>query len=411
MNLKEKSIKLNFILKKYQHLWDNEILETYPRILDSYPKDWLDALHPLSEDELFLFDTKNLLNNLSGLKILIDELHDLTKLEKIEIHEEKLEDWAYAKVKSKKKHEISILAPIIKELQTSVDFEQIVDIGGGVGHLSRICSHYYFIPSISIDRDKEFQLSGNKRLQKYRKLSGAKDVTFLHLDIKSQNDANSFFKIYQTKSATIGLHACGSLSNFIIETGIKFQNNAILSFGCCYHKLDTVSDYPISKYYREKFDLKLPVYALTLASRAHKTFSRENFRNNHRVKNYRYALHLFMYHHLKIKNCYDVGEINVREYYKPFNEYVINKLKNLKISHQFSDEFILNFYHSKENQKLLKEMYLCNLIRYKFGRVLEVFISIDRALKAEEANYQVSLKEYFNEEISPRNIGLLAIKK
>jgi hypothetical protein len=56
-------------------------------------------------------------------------------------------------------------------------------------------------------------------------------------------------------------------------------------------------------------------------------------------------------------------------------------------------------------------MVLCNLIRWQLGRALEIYILLDRALFLEEHQYQVSVKTYFKESLSPRNIGILAIKK
>ena len=54
-------------------------------------------------------------------------------------------------VKPKKQHEISRLASLVKFMSNSADFEQVVDVGSGVGHLSRLLSYAYKLKALSID--------------------------------------------------------------------------------------------------------------------------------------------------------------------------------------------------------------------------------------------------------------------
>ena len=56
-------------------------------------------------------------------------------------------------------------------------------------------------------------------------------------------------------------------------------------------------------------------------------------------------------------------------------------------------------------------MFLCNIIRWQLGRALEVYLLLDRCLYLEEKGYQVSCLQFFDEEISPRNIGIGAINQ
>ena len=78
-------------------------------------------------------------------------------------------------VKPKKQHEIARLASLVKYMSNSADFEQIVDVGSGVGHLSRLLSYAYKLKAVSVDakesqvasaRTFDFQLE--KQLEKKR---------------------------------------------------------------------------------------------------------------------------------------------------------------------------------------------------------------------------------------------------
>jgi hypothetical protein len=55
-------------------------------------------------------------------------------------------------------------------------------------------------------------------------------------------------------------------------------------------------------------------------------------------------------------------------------------------------------------------MFICCLIRWQIGRALELYLLLDRAIYLEENNYTAILAEFFSENISPRNIGILATR-
>ena len=55
-------------------------------------------------------------------------------------------------------------------------------------------------------------------------------------------------------------------------------------------------------------------------------------------------------------------------------------------------------------------MFCANIIRWQFGRAIEKLIILDRAIYLKENNYKVELGELFDENISPRNIGIFAEK-
>jgi hypothetical protein len=50
---------------------------------------------------------------------------------------------------------------------------------------------------------------------------------------------------------------------------------------------------------------------------------------------------------------------------------------------------------------------MANIIRWQLGRVLELYLLLDRAIYIEERGMSVELKQFFDENLSPRNIGLL----
>ncbi|MBP9682963.1 MAG: methyltransferase [Bacteriovorax sp.] len=413
MDSKSQAQKLSVFINQYTLMWNDEIMNEYPDSLRHYPQEWLELLADLTPNELYAIDCKKIIPQVkdSSFAHFMQEAKELSALpltpERPEIP---LEDWAFNGVKEKKRHEIQKIVPKIKEMKDKTSFEYVVDIGGGVGHLSRVLSHYHSIPSVSLDRDLAFQKIGIERLSKYRKIDGAQDVQFINLTFGEADQENILKDIFKTNSFSLGLHTCGSLANTLIQKTLQFQTTGLLSFGCCYYRLNPTTDFPLSAFYINNSFPKLNLFALTLATRSHAPMSREDYNTKERVKYYRYALHLFLLKHFHNKYFTDVGECPIRVYWGPFSFYMREKLERLKIEHDFSDDDFNEFYADPKLQAELKKMYLANIIRWQLGRVLEVYLLLDRVCFLEEQSYQVKIEQYFNEELSPRNIGILAIK-
>ncbi len=389
-------------------------MNEYPETIGDYPAEWIDLLDSLSETELFDVDCKRDIPALAGSRFrefvqTIKELSDIPKI--APAPELPLEMWAFHGVKKKKKHEIQKIVPVLKKIRDQRPFEYVVDIGGGVGHLSRVLSHYHQIPSISIDQNTEFQEIGKERLNKFRKLDGARDVTFLNLTFGKASDEDKVKSVFHNRSMSLGLHTCGALANKLIQNTVEHHSMGLLNFGCCYYRMNPETDFPLSRFYQENNFTKLNLFGLSLATRSHAAMDFETYRTKERVKNYRYALHLFLLEHYNNKYATDVGECPIQTYWKPFHEYIRGRLVELKINHEFSDAYFDEYYARSDIQRNLRVMFLCNILRWQLGRALEVYLQLDRCLYLEEAGYEVKLEQYFDEELSPRNLGILAINK
>ena len=413
MNFKSHAQSLAEFILKHSPMWKKEIMNEYPETIKDYPVEWIELLDSLSERELFDVDCKRVVAKTQGTSFAAwtEEIANLSYISSIpESPEIPLEDWAFQGVKKKKRHEIQKIAPVLSHVKETNSFEYVVDIGGGVGHLSRVLSHYHGIPSISIDQNSEFQKIGIERLSKYRKLDGAKDVTFMNLTFGKDEDQADLKKVFSQNSLGLGLHTCGPLANTLIKSTVDYGTRGILSFGCCYHSLNPVSDFPISNFYKEQKFPILNLYGLTLATRSHAEMNFDTYKTKERVKYYRYALHLFLMKHFSTSSFVAVGECHMSLYSQPFHLYATLKLRELNLEHNFTNESIDEFYNSPDIQQQLRVMFLCNIIRWQMGRALEVYIQLDRCLYLEENGYIVSLEAYFDESLSPRNLGILALR-
>ena len=66
------------------------------------------------------------------------------------------------------------------------------------------------------------------------------------------------------------------------------------------------------------------------------------------------------------------------------------------------------YYNDPERQQLISKMLAAGLVRNVFGRLLELYIQLDRVIYLEEQGYEARLLEVFEEPVSPRNIAIVA---
>ncbi len=410
MNLTDQFQKTRDFLERFKPFWYDEILNLYPHTLDSYPKDWIEILGKLSAKELWELDSKinhSFLENTPILPFILEvkELTSFLPTKKIESPLSNLSG-----MREKKAHEISYLVPYLEKLNNSHIFSHFVDIGGGVGHLSRTLSEKLQMPCICLDHDKALQDKGRSLLKGENvkfipKGLGGPIIPTEEFELIHDKDLE---EVFTPESLAIGLHSCGPLSLRLMEEVLKKKSKGLVNFPCCYLKLHPQSDVNLS-WKAKKNPLELSIIGLTLASRSHSKFSFEDFLLKEQIKKLRYTFHLLLFEKLNITEFVGAGNYPLKKYHEGFAPYAKTKLRELNLNHSFSDTDLEDFFENKKD--LVRYMFLCNILRWQTGRVLEIHLLIDRALYLEENGLNVEMFELFNEEISPRNIGIFGIKK
>jgi hypothetical protein len=395
-------------------IWHDEILHTYPNYRENYPKSWVDELSSLTMEELFLVDSRedyNCLKN-SEFKTFINKIQQLAMIPKEDCKIKKLPCWAFNKVKDKKRHEIGTICSYIGQLKETFAINRVIDIGGGVGHLSRILAYYYGLEATSIDQDKNLQQVGQIRLKKYPRPDQGKSVHFINTDFGQEQNLikAEINKSFQGNVLTLGLHTCGALSIKHMERSVEQESLMLLNFGCCYNKLDITKDVNLSNI-AQSLGIEFSCHALTLATRGHNKMTLKDYHLKSKVKKFRYTLHLLFREKFNLTKFISVGEAHTRVYNGDFSEYALDKLNTLKVEHQLSKTDIMDFFKDPRVENEVRKMFLCNIIRWQLGRVMELYILLDRVLWLKEQNYDAHLKEFFNSNISPRNIGITASRK
>ncbi len=98
-----------------------------------------------------------------------------------------------------------------------------------------------------------------------------------------------------------------------------------------------------------------------------------------------------------------------KDYEQPFSDYAISKIENLNLHISYERDELDQFFLDPTIQAEIKRMLVADMIRWKFGRLIEYYILFDRALFLKENRYETQLIQFFDELISPRNIGIVAL--
>ena len=86
----------------------------------------------------------------------------------------------------------------------------------------------------------------------------------------------------------------------------------------------------------------------------------------------------------------------------------MEQFKRIKLSPRHTKNELDDFFDNEDLKILIQRMLAAGLIRNALGRVMEVYLILDRAIYLEEQGYEVLVQEFFDEELSPRNIGITA---
>lgn len=384
-------------LSRYQDIWQKEVLEQNPLhpLLDK----WASDIATLDLNSLVMLENKQIMDNLPAhIYSLLSKINELeNRISKLNI-----EDLTLAtnrKIGTKKKHEICGVINLIKKKDISPI--EVYDFGGGVGHLCENLSQHLSIPTNCVERDEKLIESGKLRIARYTPLLKDK-VAFINKEI-----GPSFTMPSKTNGLAIGLHACGSLTNYLINFYLQSNNKYFISFGCCYHKysIEDKNIFNLSQL-AKRFNLNLSNHAHTLAAKSGTIITDDLLKKRIKVKRFRYSFHFLLSHFFYKNDFISLGNYSKSLYDLSFIDYTNYFLRRLNL--QLADEQIINFYENEKLQTKIDHLIRAGILRGLFGRLLEIYIVLDRALFLQDNGKNVEVVSVFKASISPRNLAIIS---
>ncbi|WP_223644217.1 methyltransferase [Corallococcus sp. EGB] len=397
MDFQARLAALTHQLRPWAPLWSRSILQGWPGSGAAYPEDWLAYARSLDEAGERSLDQGLLVGSPPvSLATLLDALQELTALP---WHEGRhaLSAAETQGLSAKKTHELervlALLAPRTRLIH------QAVDIGGGMGHLARLCARTFGWTFHSIDRDAALQDKGRRWLTR----PGGDTVGFIPASVEDgvQPQIDPLFR--GRDRASIGLHTCGPLA----LTQIRKSQGAgfVLNIGCCYDKLEAPRDLPVSCFGRAH-PLPFTPHALALTTRGRHHKSEVEFARMKQVYAWRFAFDLLSRRRFPERGFVRAGDAPRALYAGRFARYARDRLERLGLDPGMTDAELDAFEVSVRAET--RDLLLCHLLRDRFARALEVVLLLDRAILLEELGFQVELLQVFEPSLSPRNLALIA---
>jgi len=467
------------IIEKYKWLIDIYVLDFFVdnhwSILSDNWKDLIDVLTP--EHLAFLIDLENdaksvTLTTVWPLELLAlkasiktyslkrkpwsrERLVSALSIKEQESAEEwpgefkKLQQVFRKHIKPKKKHEIIRMADVASmlaskanskakanveaEFKAKEESKNIVDIGGGLGHLSRLLSFGHDFDVTCMEAEGQFgktavtfdedlikaAIWANSKAKANVEASAefeekAKDWKPKHVTLNVDPELRSEIfddKVGQiNKLGLVGLHTCGDLGPTIVRLFAESSKvTSLQSVGCCYMHIK--KSFPLSQYLKNTLN---PT-----------TFNYTNFE---------LACHAIETYKDRLKNPLDLEQLKVHcrralmesilmnksdklkhKALKPvkrhqelsFAEYALKATENLPKEFQVTNEEV-DKWSPKENQWFrVVAMYTLRLL---FAPLLETVLLLDRCEYLFEMGQDCTLAPIFDPRLSPRNFVILSYK-
>ena len=405
MDFKKRFQEIADFLQPYQRIWQNEIMLLYPTPLEDFPKEWVEELAQIKQKEdVIRLEKKEVFSFIKSPSLIafyqrLEELATISKIPDLTPYPE--DKSLFLHMTPKKQHEIKRLAPFVNDFYQTHHIEKIVDIGGGIGHLAQSLANHYDLKTTSLDMDPVMQETGGQRQLNNK-------VEYIQVKVDAEN--SQFQSLLSSDCMTLGLHTCGPLANHQIKASSAKKIKGLISFGCCYEKLQhDPNSQNISQFAK---NLKNPItfnyFALTLATRAHRKMHEKDYELKLKVKFFRYAIHILLHDEYGMNKLISLGNSSPKLYDESFGNYVIEQFRRINLPLHQTKEELDAYFTDPERQELIWKMLTAGLIRNAFGRLMELYILLDRALYLEEHAYNVELREFFDEPVSPRNLGIVA---
>ena len=386
MDYQKRFEEIRDFLKAHTYLHELELLERFEEDLSPKYKKWSDELGSLSINEILSIENNYEFSFIkdSTLRDFIKTAKDLSKIEQKKLDSPSIDDNIKRKMNKKKVHEISKITSLLKDST----HERIIDIGSGAGHLSSALVNEHR-NSICIDSNKDFQSMGEEKLKRWSPKT-LESIEFINKEIQNDDQLNQYIN---KDTLFIGLHSCGALSSTLVQ----LNPDHLLNFGCCYHKLE-------KEYNLSAASLNSPIWftnhAKTSAAKGHAYLSEKDFENKFIVKRFRYTLHYFLKD--KFQDSFvTLGNAKKHDYLGPFSDYAHSYCKKTL---SFTKEELEKYY--KENIHFIDSVIKAGTLRSLLGRLIELYIILDRALFLIENGRAANIFEVFERELSPRNIAI-----
>jgi SAM-dependent methyltransferase len=293
----------------------------------------------------------------------------------------------------RKRAQVEALARLTLPLARAA--RRVVEVGSGHGHLAREVAARIEHPVVGLERDAAISA-------KARKLAHWDRLSFEEVDVLRDGLALA------AGDCALGLHACGELGD-VLAASVAERAESLVLVGCCLQKQRADVRKPLGARAGAP-DVSLPKSLLGLSNFTPRQQGVEATREeNIAARERRHALHALLVAHAgPLRFGAEMDGLNRRAAHDDLAKAVARAfaLRGLATPPLSSIEAAGR--HAKALHDRLRRL---SLPRIVLGRVLETFVTVDRALHLERAGFEVTIGTAFPKEISARNLTIVAQRR
>lgn len=275
--------------------------------------------------------------------------------------------------------------------------EQWLDWCAGKGHLGRLLAWQGGQPLLCLERDEALNRAGEV-------LGREVGISSQHVDADVL--AEGTWRHLQPQHSVVALHACGQLHMTLLQQAAAQGCTQIAISPCCYNRIDTQDYQPLSVIARQA-RLRLTRDDLSLPMQESITAGQRTRRQRDQSMAWRLAFDLWQ----RDARGVDSYLPTPSRPESALSQGIASFCRDLAGHHglQLTEPDSWDQLERRGWQRLSQVRNL-ELLRGLFRRPLEIWLLLDRALYLQEADYQVRLGTFCEQQLTPRNLLLIAEK-
>lgn len=264
----------------------------------------------------------------------------------------------------------------------------------GKGYLGQWLADQSTLPVLSFEWQAALCTSGQALADQH-----GLPMTFVQGDALSSQCQS----VFTPQQHAVALHACGDLHARLIEQVCQQQLTAVTLSPCCYHLIQQDHYQPLSIQGKQsvlglsKHDLRIPLQETVTGGERVK-------RHRELEMTYRLGLDALLKTQLGAQDYIPIPSIKKSLLANGFDFFCQWAKEQKSLDIELSE---LDKWHQIGAERFI-QMERLSLVQQVFRRPLEMWLVCDKALRLEQAGYEVSLSRFCSREITPRNILIQA---
>jgi len=323
----------------------------------------------------------------------LPQLKKLTEIFSMVTKEVEFPFWLEAGIKGRKLAQLKSFVAAVDETELPV-----LEWCAGKGHLGRMLAFKGTQKVHSVEIQPHLCEQGALLAKKYDM-----NIDFIQADVLKDDLSDQI----QKKQHVVALHACGQLHQTLMRQAVSSNTQKLSLSPCCYHLMQDSDHYKAMSHEALESELNLSNDDLKLALQETVTAADRITQKRTLEVEWRLGFDQLMRDVTGINKYISVPSVSKSMFSTSFEAFCVwaAEKKSLDLPTDINYE---NYYQKGKSRKKITEK--IELVRHLFRRPIEIWLILDRALYLQKHDYHVTVHEFCDKQVTPRNILIQAHK-